>query len=419
MEALLETCAGLDVHKKTIQVCVNRLDAKGRTQRTYRTFATMTRDILALGDWLDAQGVVRVGMESTGVLWKPIYNLLESRFELVLCNAHHLKQVPGRKTDLKDCAWIADLLQHGLVRGSFVPPRPHRELRELTRHRVQLKSEWGRTANRLHKTLEDANIKLGAVASDILGVSGRAMLQALQRGETDPEALADLARGRLRAKLAELRLALEGRLTDHHRFMLDTLLQHIEMIETMMERLDGRIEHTLARLDREGGELPFAEAISLLETIPGIARVSAQAILAEIGTDMGRFPAAGNLASWAGRCPGNHESAGRRKKGTTTHGNRWLARALGVVAWSAVRSQKCYFRALFRRLAGRRGRKRAIVAVSHAMLVTIYAMLRDRRPYQDLGPDHFERLAPERLRRYYTRRLEALGFDVQLTQTAA
>jgi transposase len=405
METIYQCCAGLDVHQKTVVVCVRRLDAEGRLHKCVRTYSTFTTNLRALADWLAEEGVTHVAMESTGVLWKPVYNLLEGRFEVLLVNAQHLKQVPGRKTDVKDCEWIAQLLQHGLLRGSFVPPRAQRELRELTRHRAKLAEEKTAVVNRVHKTLEDANIKLGAVATDILGVSGRAMLEALVAGEADPQKMAELARRRLRGKIPELKLALEGRLTEHHRFLLKMLLEHIDSLERFMQQLDDRIEELIR---------PFAEELRRLVTIPGISRRTAENLLAEIGSDMSRFPTAHHLSSWSGLCPGNHESAGKRQKGKTRKGNRWLRRTMTQAAWAASHTKNSYLSAHFRRLAGRRGKKRALVAVGHTLLQTAHHLLKRHTDYQDLGADYFDQLNPHRLTRHLVKRLERLGHTVVL-----
>jgi transposase len=405
MEILYRACAGLDVHKETVVVCVRRLGAAGQVHQEVRTFATMTRDLLALSDWLTAQEVTHVAMESTGVYWKPIFNILETQFQVILVNAQHIKHVPGRKTDVKDCEWIAQLLQLGLLRASFVPPRPVRELRDLTRQRAQLVQERARAANRIQKVLEDANLKLGSVATDILGVSGRDMLEAIVAGETDAEKLAELARQRLRAKIPALRLALDGRVTEHHRFLLRTLLDHVAHLETVIGQYSARIESVLS---------PFAEAVDRLKTIPGVDQRAAEVIVAEIGQDMTQFPSDDHLSSWAGVCPGNDQSAGKRRSGRTTKGSRWLRTLLVQVAWAASRTKGSYFSAQYRRLAPRRGKKRALVAVGHAILVIAYHLLKDGTTYQELGADFFEKLEPERLARYLVRRLEKLGHKVTL-----
>lgn len=439
MEALLDRCAGLDVHKASVMACIKRLDKKGRSRKEVKQFGTTTPDILELSDWMAKAGVTHVAMESTGVYWKPIWNLLESRFELVLCNAQHIKRVPGRKTDVADCEWIAQLLQHGLLEASFVPQRPMRELRDLTRHRAQLVGERTRVMQRVDKVLQDANIKLSSVASKTLGASGRAMLEAMLESQPSAEELAEMARGRLRQKMPELRKALAGNLRDHHRFMLQMLLGHLLHLEGQIESLSGRIEQVMKPTaeaasppvepppagpepTRDGPTseaqplepMSMEAAVELLDTVPGIDKRMAQNIVAEIGTEMKRFPTSAHLASWAGLSPGNNESAGKTKSSKRRKGNRWLPRALSQAAWAAARVRDGYFSAQFRRLASRRGKQRAIVAVAHSILVTIYHMLKTHRPYQDLGADYFNRLDPERLARSLVKRLEALGHTVTL-----
>ena len=406
MDTVYDCCCGLDVHKDTVVACVRRVDAKGKARQQTRTFGATTGQLLELADWLAAEGVTHTAMESTGVYWKPIWNILEDRFRILLVNAHHIKQVPGRKTDVKDAEWIARLLQHGLLRGGFVPATPQRELRELTRQRRQLIQAKASVANRIQKVLEDANIKLGSVASDVLGVSGRDMLRALIAGRDDPDELAELARRRLRAKIPELRLALHGRVTEHHRFLLRLLLEEVEQHEAWIARLTARIGEALPS--------PFAEAVRRQATIPGIDERAAENILAEIGTDMNQFPSAGHLASWTGMCSGNHESAGKRQSGRTTKGDRWLRTTLVQVAWAASHTKATYLSAQYRRLAGRRGKKRALVALGHTILVIIYHVLKDHTTYHDLGPDYFDRLDTERLTRTLIRRLERLGHKVTL-----
>jgi transposase len=423
METIFERCAGIDVHKEKVQVCVRVL--KGRQARQeVREFSTVTRALLELGDWLEREGVTHVAMESTGVLWKPVYNLLEARFKVLICNAQHLKQVPGRKTDIADCQWIAQLLQHGLLRGSFVPSRPLRELRDLTRERAQLIAETTRVKNRIQKILQDANIKLSSVATDIFGASGRAMLVALVEGQSDAHELAALARGSLRAKQEELEEALCGSVTEHHRFMLATDLLHLQGLTRLIERLENRIEEVGASggLDRAATEdspaVPFESAVELLDSIPGINPATAQALLAEIGTDMRQFPTAGHLVSWAGMCPGNNESAGKRKSGKTTKGNRWLRQAITQAAWAATRQKGCYWRAQYHRIARRRGKKRAIIAVANSLLVAIYHMLTEGAYYYELGDDYFEKHHARNLTRYLVKRLETLGHVVHLESVA-
>jgi transposase len=425
MQVLYPCCAGADVHKDRVWVCVRRVSPNGRVTKVVREFGTTTRELLAGADWLEEAGVTHLAMESTGVYWKPIWNLLEGRFELLLCNARHVKQVPGRKTDAKDCEWLADLLQHGLLKASFVPPQPLRELRELTRQRTQLTHERTAVVNRLQKILEDANVKLASVASDVVGKSGRAILEAIVAGVQDAPALAHLARGRLIKKIPQLTEALEGRVTDHHRFLLETQLERLGQLETMIERYTARIEqglHSEALHDlTEGAEaaLPFPAAVRRLKTIPGVDQRTAEYLVAEVGTDMSRFPTASHLASWAGLCPGNHESAGKRRSGRTTQGNRWLRRALTQAAWAASHTKDTYLSALYRRLAARRGKKRAIIALAHSILQASYYMLSRDTDYQDLGAQHFDQRHPEQLKRNLVRRLQSLGYTVSLTQEAA
>jgi transposase len=403
MDILHPCCAGLDVHKDTVYACVRRLDGRGRGTDVIRVFGTTTPDLLALGDWLADQGVTHVAMESTGVYWKPVYYLLDGRFELVLANALQLKRVPGRKTDTQDCAWIAKLMQHGLIAASFVPPEPQRDLRELTRQRVQLARQKAALSNRIQKVLEDANLKLGSVAADVLGKSGRAMLRALIGGETDPDRLADLALGRLRKQLPRLRPALTGRVTDHHRFLLGLLLDEVEAVERFIDRMEARITAVLT---------PFVPAVRRLLTIPGVSQRTAEVLAAEIGTDMSRFPSEGHLAAWAGMCPGNDESAGRRRSGQTPKGNAWLKRALVQAGWAASRTKGTYLAAQYRRLAARRGRKRALVALGHTILGIAYHLLRNDQDYADLGGDYFERRDRDRLARRLVDRLERLGLKI-------
>jgi transposase len=406
MEVVHEVCCGLDVHKKSVTACV--LWASGRRRQT-RAFGTFTRELLELGDWLRACGVTHVAMESTGVYWKPVWNLLEGQFEVLLVNAQHIKAVPGRKTDQKDSEWIADLLQHGLLRASFVPPTPIRELRDLTRYRASLAQEINRIANRIQKVLEDANIKLASVATDTLGASGRAMLEAIIQGEQDSQHLAEMAHGKLRNKIPELQEALQGRVTAHHRFLLRELLDHFYFVESKMQRIEQEVAERLG---------PFQSEVARLCTIPGVDRVTAWGLLAEIGMSMKQFPDAQHLASWAGLCPGSHESAGKRKSGKIRKGSLWLRRCLCQGAWAVSTKKNNYLSALYRRLAVRRGSKRATIAVAHKLLVIAYYILRDGTCYSDLGADYFDRLNPEGLRRRLTKRLEGLGFKVTLEPLA-
>ena len=411
MQVVYPRCGGLDVHKRSVIACVMLTQPDGTVQRHTRTFGAMTADLLALADWLTRLGVTHVAIESTGVYWQPVYNVLEDDERVILLvNPQHFRMVPGRKTDVKDAEWLAELLRHGLLRPSFIPPAPVRQLRELTRYRKVLVQQRADEVNRVQKLLELANLKLAAVATDVLGASGRAMLAALLEGQDDPEALAELARGRLRAKLPALRQALAGRVQPHHRVLLAHQLAHIDYLEAAIADLQLAVEAHLS---------PFAEATELLQTIPGVGATAAGAIVAEIGDDMGRFPSSKHLASWAGVCPGNRQSGGKRLSGKTTKGNAWLRGMLGEVAWAAARSKGTYFHALFQRVARRRGRQKAIVAVAHSLLRSIYYILRDRRPYQDLGPDHFDRLDAARLERHHFRRLEQLGFTVTLAPAQA
>lgn len=421
MDTIYRDVAGLDVHKKTIAVCIRRINTQGKATAEVGTFGTMTKDLLALSDWLRTCGVTHVAMESTGVLWKPVFNILEGQFELVLVNPRDIKKVPGRKTDVSDAQWIAQLLSCGLLSGSFVPPRGQRQLRDLTRHRAQLVSETTRIANRVHKTLEDANIKLGAVApatadlrSDVLGVSGRAMLLALIAGEQSPEEMAELARGRMKPKIPQLALALEGCFSEHHRFMLKMLWEHLGHLERQIAEFDRRIEEQLR---------PFLtpQQHRKLDAIPGINRRTIENVIAETGSEMSQFPSERHLASWGGICPGNEESAGKRKRSRATSGNRWLRRALSEAAWAAAHSKETYLSARYRRLAGRRGKKRALMAVAHSLLTAMYHMLKYDVDYHDLGPDYFDKLNAQSSERYLVRRLERLGYTVNLTprQSAA
>jgi len=405
MDAILPCVAGFDVHSKTVAVCLRRVDDHGKVFKEIRTFGTMTRDLLTLSDWLTAEGATHVAMESTGVFWKPIYNILEDQFEILLVNARHIKNVPGRKTDVKDCEWIAQLLQCGLLRGSFIPPKPQRELRDLTRMRTQLTNEMASVANRIHKVLEDTNVKLGLVATDVLGASGRKMLLALIEGETDTVKMADMACGRLREKIPLLQQALQGKVTEHHKFLLKALMDHLTYLESQIDRFSQRIEEA---------SRPFEKAITALIPIPGYERRSAENVIAEIGPDMTQFRTDAHLCSWAKICPGNNESAGKRKSGTTGKANRWLRSTLVQVAWAASHKKNSYFQAQYRRLAGRRGKKRAIVAVAHSILTDTYYILKLGTSYKDLGADHFDRLQRDRIRRYHVRRLGDLGYKVSI-----
>lgn len=409
MDQVLERVAGLDVHKKTVTACV-RVPGPARTRRQeVRTFGTAVPDLLALREWLQAHGVTHAAMESTGIYWKPVFYVLEEAVTCILANAAHIAQVPGRKTDVKDCIWIAQLLEHGLVRGSFVPPAPIRDLRDLTRARQALSQDRTRAANRLHKVLEDAGIKLASVANDVLGVSGRAMLEALVAGTTDPAVLADLARGKLRAKLPALRHALTGRFRPHHAFLVSQLLAQLDFLEESMAQLSAQIATSIA---------PFAADLERLDAIPGVNTRTAEVIIAEIGVNMQQFPTAKHLASWAGLCPGQHESAGRRKTGTIRKGNRWLRTALVEAALSASRATKSALAARYRRIMHHRGHKKAVLAVAHALLVSIYHVLARQVPYHDLGPDYYDRRHAERVRRRALAALQRQGYRVTLEPAA-
>lgn len=407
MEVMYKRCAGLDVHKKVVVVTIIVSGENGHAAKETRSFETTTNSLLVLSDWLMANGVSHVAMESTGEYWKPIYNILENNFEILLVNAQHIKAVPGRKTDVKDSEWIAELLRHGLLKASFVPPKGQRELRELTRFRTTLIKERANLINRLQKALESANIKLSSVLTNIEGVSGRAILAALIEGKASSEAMAELAKGRLRAKREQLGEALVGRVEAHHRFILGELLCQIDNLDEGIERCDEQIE-TYCR--------PFEEAVVNLDTIPGVARQTAEVIVAEIGTDMSRFPDADHLASWAGVAPGNHESAGKRLTGRTNKGNHALEDALSQAAWAASHTKKTYLSTQYHRLAARRGRKRAIVAVAHSILVIAYHLIQKHETYQELGADYFDRRNAEAVAKKLVSRLEHLGYEINLTQ---
>jgi len=404
MQVVHERCCGLDVHKKSVTACVLTPGAGGEPAAEVRTFGTMTEDLERLADWLAARGVAEVAMEATGSYWKPVWNVLEERrFALTLANAQHVRHVPGRKTDVKDAQWLAELLRHGLIRGSYVPDRAQRELRELTRYRTSLGEERTAAVNRLQKVLEGANIKLAAVASDVTGVSARAMLAELVAGSTDAEALAELAVGKLREKIPALQRALRGRVGEHQRFLLAQQLSHIDF-------LDGQ----LAQLDAEVAERtrPFEEAVARLDTIPGVGQRTAEVLAAEIGTVLDRFPTPGHLASWAGMCPGSDQSAGKRRSGRTRKGSPALRRVLVQAAHAAARSKTTYLGAQYRRLAARRGAKRAAVAVGHSILVIAYHLLTRATAYEDLGPTYYDQRDREAVLRRLVTRLEKLGYEV-------
>ena len=405
MQVVHERCCGLDVHKKTVVACILITLANGEVQRHIRTFSTMTAGLLALSDWLESLAVTVIAMESTGMYWRPVFNLLEEGRSVILVNAQHMKAIPGRKTDMKDSEWLADLLRHGLLKASFIPPAPVRELRDLTRYRKTLVQERAQEVNRLHKVLETANVKLTAVATDVLGKSGRAMLEALVKGATDPEILAELARGRLRQKLPQLQEALDGRVEPHHRLLLKHILAHIAFLEETLEQLQRDIEERLH---------PFEEAMTLLMSIPGIQALAAATIVGEIGDDMTRFPSAKHLVSWAGVCPGNKQSGGKRRSSKTSRGNATLRAMLAEVVWVLSHMKENYLSAQYHRLARRLGKKKAVMAVSHSLLVIIYQILSSKQPYSDLGADYFEQRDSARLTQRSVRQLEALGYAVTL-----
>jgi transposase len=406
MQVVYERSAGLDVHKKTVVACRILPGAVGEGQVEIRTFGTMTAELLRLADWLRAGRVTHVAMESTGVYWKPVFNILEGDFEVLLVNAKHIKFVPGRKSDVKDAQWIAELLRHGLLKASFIPELPQRELRELVRYRTHLIQERTREVNRVQKVLEDANLKLASVATDIMGVSGRSMLQAIIAGQEDPTALAELAKGRMRPKIAALEQALTGRVRDSHRLLLRMHLEHIDELNAKIGELDQEIDHLMPPFDPE-------QLVERLDAIPGVGPVTAQIVIAELGLDMSRFPTHGHAASWAGLAPGKNESAGRNHSARTLKANRYLRAAL-VEAAHAAGKTATYLGEKYRRLARRRGKKRAAVAVARTLLTIIYHMIRQGSEYLERGATYFDQLRPQVTQRWLTRRLEKLGFRVTL-----
>ena len=405
MQVIYERCAALDVHKKTVVTTIMITQADGSVQEYVRTSLTMTADLLALDDWLRSHDVKVIAMESTGVFWRPVFNLLEEGRQVILVNAQHMKALPGRKTDVKDSQWLADLLRHGLLKASFIPPRPVRELRDLMRYRKTIVQERADEVNRLQKVLETANIKLASVATDVLGKSGRSMLDALLGGQGDPEMLAELARGRLRAKLPDLRTALDGRVQSHHRVLLTRILAHIDFLEESLAQLQTEMEQYLD---------PFEEAMGLVQSVVGLKETAAASIIAEIGTDMTRFASDKHLASWAGVCPGNKQSGGKRLSGKTTKGNPYLRAILYEVAWAIAHTKDNYLSAFYHRMVRRHGKQKAITALAHKVLVIIYHILRTKKPYTDLGADYFDQQDRARIERHHIHRLEQLGYTVTL-----
>lgn len=401
MDVIHARVCGLDVHKKNVVACIITPDHK-----EIQTFTTMTEDLLAFIDWIKSHGITHVAMESTGSYWKPVYNLLEmEQIETLVVNARHIKHVPGRKTDVKDAEWIAGLLRHGLLHGSYIPSREQRELRELVRYRRSLIEERTREVQRIQKVLEGANIKLASVASDVLGKSGRLMLEAIIEGETDAVVLSELAQRRLKRKKAELQKALHGLIGPHQRLMLKTQLRHIDELDHLIEQLDAEIKERMT---------PFEEDLERLDTIPGIARRNAEQILAEIGTNMDQFPSAAHLCSWAGLAPGNNESAGKRKSGRTTKGNKKLRATLVEAARAAASTRNTYLSSLYHRIAARRGSNRAAVAVAHRILVICYHLIKYKHNYIELGPDYYEERKRDHVARQAVRKLEKLGYKVTL-----
>lgn len=409
MEILYARCAGLDVHKESVTACVLTPSAEAEPNREIREFGTTTGELKRLREWLQQNGVTHAAMESTGVYWKPVFNILESACQLIVVNARHMKQVPGRKTDKADCAWIASLLRHGLLEASFVPEAEVRQLRDLCRTRTTLVRECVQVGNRLRKVLEDANIKLDSVASDALGASGRDMILALIKGKSDAVELAALARGRLRTKVPQLEKALEGQVTVHHRFLLRELMRQLAFLEGQVERFEKQITRQMR---------PFEWAAELLVTMPGVDRTAACALIAEIGTDMSRFPSSQHLASWAGLCPGNNESAGKRRSGKSHRGNRWIRGLMTEIAWAASRTKETYSSTQYRRLTGHRGKKRALVAVGNSLLQAAWHMLTHRQGYIELGAQYLETLHRKEIERNLIRRLEKLGHRVILEPVA-
>lgn len=411
MEVVHRRCAGLDVHKKSVVACRVTPDGSGGFRKEIRKFGTMTDDLLALQDWLRAAEVKQVAMESTGVYWKPVFNILESECDIMVVNAEHIKHVPGRKTDINDAQWIAELLQHGLLKGSFIPNIEQRDLRDLIRYRTALIQERVREINRVQKVLEDANIKLGSVASNVMGVSGREMIEAMIRGVEDPQVLAQLAKRRLRDKIDELERALSGNVRAKHRLLLRLHLEHIDDLSAKIETLSQEIDRLLVPFDQK-------DELRRIDTIPGVGKDVAQIIITELGIDMSRFPSAAHAASWAGLAPGKNESAGRNRSGRIRPGNKHLKAALVQAANAISRTRDNYLAAQFRRIAARRGKQRAAIAVAHSILVIVYHLLRDGTEYREMGGDFFDRRNHDHLQRHLVKRLEGLGYKVDLQPLA-
>jgi transposase len=410
MDRILERCAGIDVHQATVMVTVRVPGPGGDRLEVTETFPTTTHGLLTMREWLQAHGVTHAAMESTGVYWKPVYYVLEDGFTLLLVNTQHVQRVPGRKSDVRDSAWLAQLLECGLLRGSFVPPRPIRELRDLTRYRKHQVRDRAREVNRLHQVLEDAGLKLSSVASNVLGASGRAMIEALLKGTTDPATLADLAQGKLRRKLPALRQALTGRFRDHHAFLVGQSLAKLDYLEELIDSCSTRIDALLR---------PFQATLDRLVTIPGLKQRTAEVVVAETGADMARFPTAAHLCSWAALCPGQDESAGKRRSGHTRHGNRYLRTALIECALAASRAKHTALQALYFRIKRHRGHNKAVVAVAHQILQICYHVMQQGTDYQELGPDYFDRRHRERTVKRHIRQLEQLGYQVMLVEPAA
>ena len=411
LRVIYERCAGLDVHKKTVAACRVIPGTNGEWEIEIRSFGTKLAELMQLADWLRAGGVTHVAMESTGVYWKPVYNILEGEFEVLVVNAKHIKFVPGRKSDVKDAQWIAELLQHGLLKASFIPELPQRELRELVRYRTHLIQERTREVNRVQKVLEDANIKLASVATDVMGVSGRSMLQAIIAGQDDPAALAELAKGRMRNKIDELEQALTGRIRDSHRLLLRMHLEHIDELNAKLIELNQEIDSLMSPFDPE-------QLLQRLDGIPGMGRIASQMVIAELGIDMSRFPSHNHAASWTGLAPGQNESAGRNRSSRTLKANCYLRPALIQVAHAAGKTNT-YLGEKYRRIARRRGKKRAAVAVARTILIIIYHMIQDGTEYVERGATYFDQFRPQSTQQWLTRRLERLGFKVTLEPLAA